>query len=303
MSSTRSMPGAVTTRTSPPRGVSRSAFSTRLETTWSTRSASAIAGDGAFGRDRQRDAEHVRLLLVPSHGVLRDLGEVDLARVHAEVGAVHAREVEEITDEPLEPRRFDDDRCCNVLRIERAVLQRLRIAADRGERRLQLVADGEQERLLRLTCATELLGEVVERNRERRELGGTLDRHRLGARAAREASCSLGDAMHGPRDPAREQERGERGERAAHERGDEQAVDERRQARGRRSSADAEGRTAFRSTRRAAKKKSWPLSDTVPFDRLAVARARLAPRSAVHRRSSAYSRAAARDTAAASGRW
>ena len=39
-------------------------------------------------------------------------------------------------------------------------------------------------------------GEVVERRRERRELGRALDRHRIGMLAAREAAARLGDAMH-----------------------------------------------------------------------------------------------------------
>ena len=58
----------------------------------------------------------------------------------------------------------------------------------------------------------ELLGEIVERDRERRELGRSLDRHRLRMRAAREAARGRRDPVDRPRDAAREQERGERGE-------------------------------------------------------------------------------------------
>ena len=79
VSSTWTRPGAVTTRTSPPGGVSRSAFSTRLETTWSTRSASAVAGAGPSATTRQRDVEGLGLRLVAADRVLGDLGEVDVA--------------------------------------------------------------------------------------------------------------------------------------------------------------------------------------------------------------------------------
>ena len=53
--------------------------------------------------------------------------------------------------EPLEPGRLlRDDRGC-LARLDRSVLHRLRVAADRGQRRLQLVADRKQELALRLT--------------------------------------------------------------------------------------------------------------------------------------------------------
>ena len=128
----------------------------------------------------------------------------------AEVGAVHPREVEQVADEPLEPPRLGGDGRRRLPRVDRAVLDRLRVAADRGQRRLQLVADREQEVPLRLLRLPELRGEVVERDGERRDLGGSLDRHRLGMRAAREAPRRGGDAVDRPRDAPREQERRQR---------------------------------------------------------------------------------------------
>ena len=157
-------PGAATIRTSPPRGVSRSAFSTRLETTCSTRSASAIAGEGPSRRRRQRDAEGFRLRPVAGGDVGGDLGQVDLARMDGEVGAVHPGEVEQVADESPEPLGLGGDRLRRLLGADRPVAQRLRVAGDRGQRRLQLVADREQERALRLARPGELLGEVVERD-------------------------------------------------------------------------------------------------------------------------------------------
>src|SRR5213078_529173 len=90
VSSTRRTPGAATTRTSPPGGVRRSAFSTRFDTTWRTRSASRTAGDRV-----QLDAEALRLLLVAADGVLDHVGEVDLGVEHAEIGAIHPGEIEQ----------------------------------------------------------------------------------------------------------------------------------------------------------------------------------------------------------------
>ena len=49
-----------------------------------------------LGDRAERHAEAVRLLLVAADGVLGHLGEVDLGVVDAEVGAVHAREVEQV---------------------------------------------------------------------------------------------------------------------------------------------------------------------------------------------------------------
>jgi hypothetical protein len=46
--------------------------------------------------------------------------------MHAEVRAVHACQIEQVADEPLEPCGLDDDRRGDVLRVERAVLQRPR---------------------------------------------------------------------------------------------------------------------------------------------------------------------------------
>ena len=102
----------------------------------------------------------------------------------------------------------------------------LGVAADRGERRLQLVADGEQERPLGVLGAVELLRELVEGGRELAELGRPLDRQRLGALAFREASARLGDPGDGAGDGAREQERGDGREDGAEQGGEREADEE-----------------------------------------------------------------------------
>ena len=72
-------------------------------------------------------------------------GEVDLARVTENDALVEPREVEEVADEPLEPLRLLHDDAGGLRHGHHAVEERLAVAADRGERRLQLVADREQE--------------------------------------------------------------------------------------------------------------------------------------------------------------
>ena len=146
--------------------------------------------------------------------------------MHAEVGPVHAGEVEQVADEPLEPLGLDRDGRGRLARFDRTVVERLGVAADCRQRRLQLVTDREQERPLGLAGACQLLREVVERGGERRELGRALDRHRLGPRSAREAPARLRDAADRTRDAARQQQRGRGGERGTGERGDEQGLDE-----------------------------------------------------------------------------
>ena len=69
------------------------------------------------------------------------------------------------------------------LGLEHAVLERLRVAADRGQRRLQLVADREEEGALGVLCLLELGREVVERRS--RASRPPAARRRAAARAAR----------------------------------------------------------------------------------------------------------------------
>ena len=90
----------------------------------------------------------------------------------------------------------------------------------------------ERRKFRSASCALlELRGELVERDGERRDLGGSLDRDGLGMRAARERARGGRDPVDRPRDAAREEEGGERGEEPAGGRGDEQPPDVRRQER------------------------------------------------------------------------
>ncbi len=178
------------------------------------------------GGRAEPDLERRRLLLVAADGVVGDLGQVDLRIVDAEVGAVHARQVEQVAHQPPEALGLDGEHVGRLLRAHHPLAQRLGIPADRGQRRLQLVADREEEASLRRASRCELLGELVEGEGERGQLGGTFDRQRLRMRAAREAPARRGDPRDGPDDPPREQVGGDRGENAAGDRGDDDALDE-----------------------------------------------------------------------------
>ena len=157
-----------------------------------------------------------------------DDGEVERLGADGERAAAQPGEVEQVADEALEPARLAVDHRPRSGGLEHPVLERLRVAADRGERCLQLVAHGEEERPLGLLGAAELPGEVVERRRERRGLARARDRERLGRRTCCERPARVGDACDGPRDRPREEQRDDGGEPGADEPGDAEPEGERR---------------------------------------------------------------------------
>ena len=114
--------------------------------------------------------------------------------VDDELAPVHPRQVEQVADEPLEPPCLLADRRRSLVAGEHAVLEPLGVAADRRQRRLQLVADREQEVALRLARLVELCGHVVEGLRQHRELGRAAERHRIRRDALGEAAARLGHA-------------------------------------------------------------------------------------------------------------
>ena len=94
------------------------------------------------------------------------------------------------------------------------------MAADRRERRLELVADRQQERPLRLLRALELVREMVEGRCERGGLPRPGDRKPLGPLAARQRPARLGDAGDRPRDRTGEEQRDDGSERRPDETGE-----------------------------------------------------------------------------------
>ena len=136
--------------TDPPAGVSRSAFSTRFDAICRIRSASPVT-HASPATARKLDAEIACGRLVTTRRLARDLGEIDRLRPDRELGAVHSREIEQVAHEPLEPAALRRDHARRLARLERAFAETFRVAADRRQRRLQLVADREQERALGIT--------------------------------------------------------------------------------------------------------------------------------------------------------
>ena len=106
--------------------------------------------------------------------------------------------------------------------LDRPVREPLRVPDHGGERRLQLVTDGEQERALGVAGVLELVRHVVERLGERRELGRALGRDGARCDTCREALARLDDATERPRDSSCEQERDRGRERDADARRDQQ---------------------------------------------------------------------------------
>ena len=162
-------PGAVTIRTEPPAGVSRSAFSTRFETICSVRSASPIAG-AAPAASASSVTPNSRAW--PRTGATPPARsrQVDRLAADAELHLVHPRQVEQVADEALQSLRLADDRRRGLLGGQHSFGEALGIAADRSQRRLQLVADREQERPFRLARLRQRDRDLVEALREQREL-------------------------------------------------------------------------------------------------------------------------------------
>ncbi len=157
---------------------------------------------------------------MPLEGGDRPLAEVERLGADRERAAAQPGEVEKVADEPLEPPCLALDHPRRSDRLQDAVLEGLRMAADRGQRGLELVADGEQERPLRILCARELVREVVERRGERRCLPWTGHRQRLGMLTRRERTAGIGHAGDRPRDGTGEEQRDDPRQRRSHEPGE-----------------------------------------------------------------------------------
>ncbi len=102
-------------------------------------------------RARHSEREVVRLSVGPK-AIDRgggDVHEVDGPLIERELPRLEPGEVEKVTDQAFEPARLSEDHLARGRRVaRRAVGDRLCVAADRGERRAQVVRDGQQELLL-----------------------------------------------------------------------------------------------------------------------------------------------------------
>src|SRR5262245_18599606 len=117
---------------------------------------------------------------------------------------IESGEVDQVCDQTFEASRFDTDHPDRVLGPQHTLVESLRVAADRRERRLQLVAHRQQERALGSTGAGELARHRIERFRETAHLGRPCERERLGLLAVGETTARARDSQHGPGDVAGE---------------------------------------------------------------------------------------------------
>ena len=100
-------------------------------------------GDGVgLGKHLELDPEGPRGGLVPLEGGKPNVFEVDRLGADGEGAPAEPGEVEEVADQPFEASRLPLDHDPRRRRLEHTVLESLRVPADRGQRRLQLVAHG-----------------------------------------------------------------------------------------------------------------------------------------------------------------
>ncbi len=225
MSATVMSPACAPTVTLSPGRPAWSAFSIRFEIAWS--SAPRVAGGrGVPVRvGAQLDREPIGEWGVAFDRVARRASEVDRLVADAEVALLETRQVEQVAHQPLEALALERDHRGALVDADRAVAQRLRVAADRGQRRLQLVADGEQERALALAGRLKLRLHVVEGLRQIGDLFRPGDGDRLRRPPRSERAGGARDAHDGGADALGERERDARGEGRADECGEQEAVE------------------------------------------------------------------------------
>ena len=159
--------------------------------------------------------------------LLDHAGKIDGLAGDREARTSEPREVEQIGDQPLEPIGLGADDPRRLGRRDRLLLERLRVPADRGQRRPQLVADRLEEASLRLAGARELVGHLVERRPEVGQLVLAPDGHRHAGLARREAPGGRRQLADRAGEAPREQEREHHGEQDPAEAGEQQASHER----------------------------------------------------------------------------
>ena len=132
-----------------PSGVQRNAFQRRFEMTCRTRSPSEKITGGSTASEPVVDLPATSLL---GEGVVRmveDAPEVDLLLADREPVRLELGEIQHVSDEPLETVGLGRDhveRASYLLRLGDDPLAKcLHVAADRGQRRPQLVRDRHEE--------------------------------------------------------------------------------------------------------------------------------------------------------------
>ena len=151
---------------------------------WATRSRSQLALGPSSGTSSTSSVSCSarRGWNSPGHGA-RELGEVHRLRVQLDRAGVEPREVEQVHRQLLQPRDLLAHRLEELaprVLVEVLVLEQLDEAAQREDRRAQLVRGGGDELLARDVDLPQLLLHLVERVRELADL--VLGRHRAAGR-------------------------------------------------------------------------------------------------------------------------
>ena len=204
----------------------RIAFSTRFESAWSARPASATAPAGGLDLELELDAERLGLMAVAGERVACDLAEVDRDEGDVERASAQPREVEQVSNQALQPLRLPFDHLPGALRRDDAVAEPFCVTSDRRQGRLQLVADGEQEGALRVLSAVELFRELVEGRRQLSELRRPFHREQVGALSLGQTAARRRNSRDRAGDGAREEERRHRCQKRSEERGEGEADEE-----------------------------------------------------------------------------
>ena len=187
------------TRTPVPAGVWTSALSSRIRSTCATRSGSQSSSIGSSGRSsRTRDVVPLRGRRELAGDLARELADVGRLRPQLERAGLQPREVEQLGGElahavDLAAQLVEE--LAPRLLVEVLVGQQLEEAAEREDRRAQLVRGGGDELLARPVEPRELVLHVVERGRELAQLV-------VGVGADRVREVAGGDLAGGLLEPA-----------------------------------------------------------------------------------------------------
>ena len=192
---TRSTTGA-------PSPVTRSAFSIRLSMIWRTRTGSVRTGCGVRTTSSTNRTPDAGGAVGPHRRRVRAQDrEVEVHGLDGDVDGPEPGEVEQVGHEPVEVVGLGADHPGHgrdVLGRHDAVGQGLGVALDGGQRRAQLVGDGQEELALPALALVERRRQPVERDGDVGHLAGAL-RDRSGRRAGPElialaaaAACTSG---------------------------------------------------------------------------------------------------------------
>ena len=131
--------------TRPPRQACRTALAVRFCTTCSRRTSSPGTDLGpGIDANGERDPGGLGVGSMPLLGPREQIADRDRGDLERGSAGIEPGQVEQIVDDPLEPLRLDADHVHGLLarrrrRREVGQGQRLGVAADRGQRRAQLV--------------------------------------------------------------------------------------------------------------------------------------------------------------------